>query len=179
MSDPKTSRGADNVTSLVPANPTDAERREALRARIEAGERRQARRTLAEQAKEAGDSALEFTRKYPIAVVGGAILAGLAIGAMTRPGRRLGRRGGVLATLALDAALAYGARILDQAGRAAQTAGERFEDLGDSASTAARGIKRDARYKFDVASDALRANSRKAARKGSRAAKAVRTRLAP
>jgi len=85
--------------------------------------------------------------------------------------------GGLGAVRALDAAIAYGARMLDQAGSAAHTAGERFEDFSDSAATAVRGMKRDARYKLDVASDALRASSRKATRKGSRAAKAIKTRF--
>ena len=37
----------------------------------------------------------------------------------------------------------------------AQYAGDRIEDFGDSAATTARGLRRDASYKFDVAGDAL------------------------
>lgn len=154
---------------------SDEQKREQLRAKIEAGERRNAERSFADQAKDAADSALEFTKKHPFAVVGGAIAVGLAIGAMTRPGRRLGRRGGALAGLALDAALAYGARALDGAGNATQFASDKLEDFGDTAATAARGMRRDAAYKLDVAGDALRAGSRKAARTGSRAARSIKT----
>lgn len=167
-----------NVTPIsADSRLSDEQKRQQLRAKIEAGEQRNAERTLADQAKDAADTALEFTKKHPFAVVGGAIAVGLAIGAMTRPGRRLGRRGGVLAGLALDAALAYGARAMDGASNAAQLAGDRIEDFGDSAATAARGLRRDAAYKLDVAGDAVRASSRKAARTGSRTARAIKTRF--
>ena len=87
-----------NVTPIsADSKLTDEQKREKLRERIEAGEQRNEERTLAEQAKDAADSAMEFTKKHPFAVVGGVLLAGLAIGAMTRPGRRIGRRGGAFA----------------------------------------------------------------------------------
>lgn len=167
-----------NVTPIsAESKLSDAQKREQLRARIEAGEARNEERTLADQAKEAADSALEFTKKHPLAVVGGVLVTGLAIGAMTRRGRNLGRRGGVLAGLAADAALAYGARMIDGVVDGAQYAGDRFEDFGDSAATTARGLRRDAAYKLDVAGDSLRASGRKASRKGSRAYRALRTRI--
>lgn len=157
---------------------TDQDKREQLREKIEASERRNEERSFADQARDAADEAIEFTKKHPLAVVGGAIAIGLAIGAMTRPGRRLGRRGGAFAAMAADAALAYGARFMDGAANAAEYAGDRFEDLGDSAATGARGLRRDAAYRLDVAGDAIRSKSRKAGRKGSRLARGVRTRLA-
>ncbi|WP_324827485.1 hypothetical protein [Qipengyuania zhejiangensis] len=168
----------DNVTPIsADSKLTDEQKRDQLRAKIEAGEQRNADRTFADQAKEAADTAIDFTRKHPITVIGGAIAVGLAIGAMTRPGRKLGRRGGVLATLAAEAAMAYGARFLDGAGNAAQLAGDRLEDFGDTAATTARGLRRDASHRLDVAGDVLRASGRKAARKGSRAARSIKTRL--
>ena len=158
-----------NVTPIsADSKLTDEQKREKLRERIEAGEQRNEERTLAEQAKDAADSAMEFTKKHPFAVVGGVLLAGLAIGAMTRPGRRIGRRGG---------AFAYGARMVDGVLDGAQYAGDRIEDLGESTATTARGLRRDAAYKLDVAGDALRASSRKAGRKGSRAYRSLRTRI--
>ena len=94
-----------NVTPIsADSKLTDEQKREKLRERIEAGEQRNEERTLAEQAKDAADSAMEFTKKHPFAVVGGVLLAGLAIGAMTRPGRRIRRRGGAFAELAADTA---------------------------------------------------------------------------
>ena len=167
-----------NVTPIsADSQLSDAEKREQLRARIEAGEQRNEERSLADQAKEVADTALEFTRKHPLAVVGGELVAGLAIGAMTRRGRRMGRRGGVFAGLAAEAALAYGARMIDGLVDGAQYAGDRIEDFGDSAATTARGLRRDAAYKLDVAGDALRSSGRKAGRKGSRAYRALRDRI--
>ena len=167
-----------NVTPIsADSKLTDEQKRDQLRARIEAGEKRNEERSLGDQAKEVDDGAIEFTKKHPLAVVGGVLVAGIAIGAMTRRGRRLGRRGGAFATLAADAALAYGARMVDGVLDGAQYAGDRIEDFGDSAATTARGLRRDATYKFDVAGDALRASGRKAGRKGNRAFRAMRTRI--
>lgn len=156
---------------------TDEEKRDELRAKIEAAEKRNDERSIADQAKEAADTAVEFAKRHPLLTVGGAIVAGLAIGAMTRRGRRLGRRGGAFAALATDAALAYGARMIDRATDAAEFAGDRIEDMGDSAATAARGMRRDASYRLDKATDALRSTKRKAGRKGSRSIRDLRTRL--
>jgi len=167
-----------NVTPIsADSKLSDSEKREQLRARIEAGEQRNEQRSLADQAKEVADTALDFTRRHPLAVVGGVLILGLAAGAMTRKGRRLGRRGGAFAGLAADAAIAYGARMIDGLVDGAQYAGDRIGDFGDSAATTARGLRRDAAYKLDTASDALRASVRKAGRKGSRAYRALRSRL--
>ncbi|QKG71507.1 hypothetical protein [Erythrobacter mangrovi] len=155
---------------------TDEQKREALRARIEAAQQRNSERTLAEQARQAADEAIAFTRKHPLAVVGGVIFAGFAIGAMTKSGRKVGKRGSVLVNLALESAFAYGARMLQEALVTARDAGDRLEDIGDSAATTARGLRRDAAYKFDVATDAVRAKSRKVARKGSRAVRSLKER---
>ena len=100
---------------------TDEERREALRQRIEASEQRNAERSFADQAKDVLDSATDFAKKHPLAVVGGAIGVGLLIGAMTRPGRRLGRRTGTMAAMAGDTVLGYAMGLMDRA----ETAGVR------------------------------------------------------
>lgn len=155
---------------------TDEQKREALRARIEAAQQRNSDRTLAEQARHAADEAIAFTRKHPLAVVGGVVLAGFAIGAMTKRGRKVGKRGGMLMNLALESAFAYGAKMLQEALVTARDAGDRLEDFGDDAATTARGLRRDAAYKLDVAADAVRAKSRKVARKGSRAVRSLKER---
>ena len=62
--------------------------RDELRAKIEASERRIAERTLADQAQEVAEAAVDYTRKNPLTVVAGAIALGVVIGAMTKPGRR-------------------------------------------------------------------------------------------
>lgn len=167
MSDQATS----NVTPIsADSGLTDSEKREQLRARIEAGERRNEERSLADQAKSVAESAVDFAKKHPVATVAGAITIGLAIGAMTRRGRELGRRGGSLASYAADAAIAYGLAMLEGAG-------DKFEDLSDAAGTQARRLKRDAGYRLDSMSDGLRSSGRRAGRKTSRAYRDLKTRL--
>jgi ElaB/YqjD/DUF883 family membrane-anchored ribosome-binding protein len=90
------------------------QQRDALRARIEAAERRNAERSLADQAREAATAAADYTRANPLTVIGGAVALGLVIGLLTRPGRRV-------------------------AGQALHSAGEA---ISDAASTASSGVKR-------------------------------------
>ncbi|MFM7349391.1 MAG: hypothetical protein ACKO01_07865 [Erythrobacter sp.] len=70
-------------------NELATQQRDALRARIEAAERRNAERTLADQARDAATAAADYTRAHPLTVIGGAVAVGLAIGLLTRPGRRI------------------------------------------------------------------------------------------
>ena len=160
---------------------TDEERREALRQRIEASERRNADRSFADQAKEVLDTATDFAKKHPLTVVGGAIGVGLLIGAMTRPGRRLGRRTGAMAAMAGDTVLGYALGLVDRAetaGAAAlRSSSDAFEDLGDSVGSTARRLRRDAAYRADVTSDALASSRRRASRKASRGLRGLKSRI--
>ena len=160
-----------NVTPIsADSKLTDQEKRDQLRARIEAGERRNDQRSFADQAKDVADSAVEFAKKHPVATVAGAVVIGLGIGAMTRRGRELGRRGGSMASYAADAAIAYGLSLIEGAG-------DKIEDFGDAAGTQARRMKRDAGYRLDVMGDNLRASGRKANRKTKRNYRDLRARL--
>ena len=160
---------------------TDEERREALRQRIEASEQRNAERSFADQAKDVLDSATDFAKKHPLAVVGGAIGVGLLIGAMTRPGRRLGRRTGAMAAMAGDTVLGYAMGLMDRAetaGAAAlRSSSAAIEDLGDSVGSTARRLRRDAAYRADATSDALASSRRRAGRKASRRFRNLKSRL--
>lgn len=66
--------------------------RDSLRARIEAAERRNAERSLADQAREAAAAAADYTRAHPLTVIGGALALGLLVGLATRPGRKVAAR---------------------------------------------------------------------------------------
>ncbi|MEE4154060.1 MAG: hypothetical protein V2I27_07860 [Erythrobacter sp.] len=71
------------------SNPNpDTNSRDALRAKIEANERRIAERTMADEAREAAGAAGRFVKDNPFTVIGGAIALGIAIGLMTRSGRK-------------------------------------------------------------------------------------------
>lgn len=160
-----------NVTPIsADSQLSDQEKRDQLRERIKAGERRNEERSVLDQAKDVADSAVDFAKRHPIATIAGAVTIGLAIGAMTSRGRALGRRGGAWASYATDAALAYGLSMIEGAG-------DKFEDLTDSAGTQARRIKRDAGYRLDSMGDSLRTSGRRANRKGKRSLRDLRARL--
>lgn len=98
----------------------DQAKRDALRQKIEANERRIAERTLGEQAKEAVDAAVEYTRANPLTVIAGAVAVGLAIGLMTQPGRRVASKA---------------------ASGAAEVAGQAASKVGDATASAANAAK--------------------------------------
>ena len=66
------------MNDAAPLAPATA--RDALRARIEAAERRNAERSLTDQARDAADAAIDYTRAHPLTVIGGALAFGLVIG---------------------------------------------------------------------------------------------------
>lgn len=162
--------------------------RDALRARIEAAERRNSERSLADNAREATDAAVQYTRAHPLTVIGGALALGLAIGLMTRPGRRLARnvvgsasdavsgatsnatsgvksvaaRGGTaLGSMFGEAAMAYVMTLIDDAVETARGGQDRAEDLGDAAGAQARKLGASAMQAADTAAESSRSLARK------------------
>lgn len=160
---------------------TDEEKRAKLREKIGAAEQRNAERSVGDIARDAADTVTGFAKRHPLATVGGAIGIGLAIGAMTRPGRRLTRRTGLFAAMAADTAMKYGLDAFDRAGTATSAAtragSDGFQDLGESLSSALRSIRRDAAYHADSAGDAMRSTKRRAGRKASRTVRDLRSRF--
>ncbi|MDP5104123.1 MAG: hypothetical protein NWP98_09370 [Erythrobacter sp.] len=147
-------------------------KRDSLRARIEAAERRNADRSLADDARKAAAAAADYTRANPLTVIGGALAAGLVIGLLTRPGRRVALRvassageavsgaassatsgvkgiaargGSRIGTMLGEAAVAYAMTLIDDTLEAARSGQERAEELGDSAGTQARNLARKSR----------------------------------
>ena len=182
------------MTDFTP--PSSADRRDTLRARIEAAERRNAERTLADQAREAAAAATEYTRARPLTVIGGALALGLLVGLATRPGRKVAARavgavgsaasgaaggaaagvrnvaargGSQITALFGDAALAWGMKLLDEVLEGARTGQDRVEDLADETEATARRIKREAGHAVGKASDTARHAVRKTKRKATRA----------
>lgn len=153
------------------------EKRDALRVKIEAAEQRHEERSLQVAAQEAAENATEFVKKHPFATVGAAILVGLAIGAMTKPGRRLTKRTGVLAALVTDAVITYGIQAFDAASDVAREGQDKLEDLSDSVSDKARTAKREAAHLAGTAADRTRTVTRTATRKASRTVRDVRDRI--
>ncbi|TAD73111.1 MAG: hypothetical protein EAY70_12850 [Sphingomonadales bacterium] len=165
-----------------------ADKRDALRARIEAAERRNAERTLADQARGAAEAAVDYTRANPLTVIGGAVALGLVIGLLTRPGRRVAgkalhsagdaisgaasnagsgvkrvaERGGSRLGLMLgEAVVTYAMTLIDDVIEAARTGQERASELGESAGTKARKLSADAADAAGSAADTTRSIARK------------------
>ncbi|MHA7818253.1 MAG: hypothetical protein ACX930_01255 [Erythrobacter sp.] len=194
-------------------NPSETadDKRDALRQKIEASERRIAERTLADQAREAADAALDYTKENPLKVVGGAVAVGVLIGLMTAPGRRAAGRAATgaavaasgaasavgnaatgtarsvsnaaskgtsrVGTLLTDTLIAYGMKLIDDVLGGARAGQDKLEDLGDSATTKARELRRDASYIAGSAADKGRAASRRTRRRAERAVRDLTDRV--
>ncbi len=92
----------------------------------------------------------------------------LIIGAMTRPGRRLGRKTGAIAGVATDAALAYGLSLLDTASGAASKSQDKLADFGDTVGDKARtwqsAVTREGSQLSDYLVDTARRSGKRAGR---------------
>jgi ElaB/YqjD/DUF883 family membrane-anchored ribosome-binding protein len=168
---------------------TTDDSRDALRARIEAAERRNAERSIADQAREVANAAADYTRANPLTVIGGALAVGLLIGLLTRPGRRVAGRaintageaisgvaanassgvknvaargGSRIGTMLGEAAVAYVMSLIDEVVEAARTVQDRAEGFGDAAGTQARRLSEGASDAASSAADSTRALARKA-----------------
>ena len=164
------------------------DQRDSLRARIEAAERRNAKKSLADQARAAADAAIDYTRANPLTVIGGAVAFGLVIGLLSRPGRRVAGRAlhsagdaisgaassatsGVksitargssrLGALIGEAAVAYAMTVIDEVLDAAKDGKARAGDLGEAAGKQARKLTADATDAAGAAADSTRTLARK------------------
>lgn len=151
-------------------------KREELREKIEAAEARNEARSVGDMARDAQEAATEFVKEHPIATIAGVAAIGLAIGAMTRPGRRVGKRGAALAAMAAEFGMSYAREALELAEGAAASGKDKLEDLGDSIGESARGLRRDAAYYADSTTDKARTFGRRAGKKAGRAMRDLRAR---
>lgn len=166
------------------------DKRDALRARIEAAERRNAERTLGDQAREAAGAAADYTRAHPLAVIGGAVALGVAVGLLTRPGRRVAgkalhsagdaisdaaasassgvkrvtnRGGSRIGQMVGEAAMGYLMTAIDELLETARAGQDKAAEIGDSATTQARKLSANASDAAGSAADNTRALARKTA----------------
>lgn len=184
--------------------PVGTNPRDELRAKIEASERRIAQRTLADQARDAAEVATDYAKANPLKVVGGAVIAGLVVGAMTKPGRRVvksaatgtagavsgaasgaartvssaaKKRSSAFTALVADAVIAYGIKFIDEAMSGARKGQDAIEDVGDSASAKARELRREASYLAGSAADKSRNAARRTRRRAERAVRDLTNRV--
>lgn len=160
---------------------SNTDSRDALRQRIEQGEARLAERDIARAAGDAAKAATDFVRAHPVASVAGVAVIALVIGAMSRPGRRLGNRAAGLASYATEAGIAYAMGLLDAAGDLAddvrEAGTEKLEDLGDNVERTTRKAKREGAYLAASARDAVHDLGRRAGRKAGRTVRQTRKHL--
>lgn len=147
---------------------SSADKREELKARIAAGQRRNEQRSFGDQARDAAEGAVDFVKEHPVATVVGGLVLGLLIGAMTKSGRRLGREAGSFASTASDAALAFGLGLLDDIDDLAHRGKDAVSDAGERIAYGAREAKREADYYTRSLSDQASTRSRLAGRSLSR-----------
>ena len=166
-----------DASDVVPLADAGEAKRAELRDRIAAAEQRNEQRSFGDYAKEAADGVTSFAKEHPIATVAGAVAIGVAIGAMTRPGRRLARRGGAMAALAREAVLAYGLSMIDDIGDLALHGKDRAEDFADTASTRARGFGRRARTGASNLAEDAGLLGRRASRSTSRSIRDLRRKV--
>jgi ElaB/YqjD/DUF883 family membrane-anchored ribosome-binding protein len=161
---------------------TTKEKRETLREKIEAGERRNAERSLGDYAREARDGATSFVKAHPIATVAGGLALGVIVASLVPgPGRRMRKKaaakGSALAAMLTELGIAYGTSLLDNLGDAARDGQDKLEDLGHSVGDTARSLRREASHAASSAGDSARALRREAAKKAGRSIRDLRARM--
>jgi ElaB/YqjD/DUF883 family membrane-anchored ribosome-binding protein len=161
---------------------TEDQKREELREKIEAGERRNQERSLGDYARDAADEATSFVKRHPIATVAGAVAVGAVVAAMVPgPGRRLrkkaAKQGSHLATMLTELGVAYGGSLLEGLADAGRSGQDRLEDLGETLGDTARGLRKQAGHLSSDAGDAARAFTRDAGKKAGRTLRDLRSRM--
>ncbi|WP_209347549.1 hypothetical protein [Pontixanthobacter sp. CEM42] len=158
---------------------SDGKRAE-LKAKIEAAEQRNEERTLGQLARDASETATDFVKLHPLATVAGVAVLGLAIGAMTKPGRRAGKAAGSkvneFASYAAELGAAYATGLFDAATDAAQTSKDTIEDIGDAINDNAGAAKRKASFISGNAAAAAKTLTRNAGKKAGRSIRDLRSR---
>lgn len=190
------------MSTDIPSN--GANPRDELRAKIEASERRIAQRTFADQARDAAEVAADYTKANPLKVVGGAVVVGLVIGAMTKPGRRAAKsaatgaagvvsgaasgaargvtnaakkRSSIISGFIADAFIPIAIKLIDDAMNGARKGQDAVEDVSDTAGAKARELRREASYLVGTAADKSRNAARRTRRRAERAVRDLTDRV--
>lgn len=156
------------------------EKRQELKAKIEAAEQRNENRTLGDQMSDATDSATQFVKDHPLATIAGVAVLGLAIGAMTRPGRRAGaeagRRTSAFASRAADLGMLYAGNLFDTVEDSALAGKDHIEDFGAAAGDNARSLRRRASFSGSNAAASARELARDTGKMANRSRRNLRLR---
>ena len=91
------------------------EKREVLRGKIEAARSRFGDRPPEDIAAEAASAAFTYAKQNPWIFIGGAAVLGLALGTLTKRGRKAATASGLLGRLATDAAIGFALAMYEKA----------------------------------------------------------------
>jgi ElaB/YqjD/DUF883 family membrane-anchored ribosome-binding protein len=163
--------------------PTDNKKRQELKSKVDAAQKRNKERSFGDYAREARDDATSFAKEHPITTLVGGLALGVLVASMVPgPGRRLRKRatkrGAALAAVLGDLAVTYGSRALDGAGDAARSGQSRLGDLGDTLtevlSEGAKSLRREA----GDATEGAERLSRSAGKRATKTLRNLRSRMA-
>ena len=104
---------------------TSDEKRVALRDRIAKAQQRLTEHPASEQARDTAGALIDYAKRNPALVVGGAAALGLVLGSLSRSGRKAATATGLLGRIATDAAIAFALAMYE---RAAERARETADD---------------------------------------------------
>ncbi len=99
---------------------TTENKQSALRTRIEKAKERLAGHQVADQARDAAGTLLDYAKRNPLVVLGGAAALGLALGRLSRGGRAASTATSLIARITTDAAIAFALTIYDKAAQRAK-----------------------------------------------------------
>ena len=130
------------------ATKTKSNKRNEIKGKVAAGQKRNKERSVGDYAREAADGATSFVKQHPIATVVGGLAIGAIVASFLPGGRKVRKqasaKSAVLATALADLALTYGTQFLDTAGKAAKAGQDRLGDLGETLGEGARSLGKSA-----------------------------------
>ena len=108
---------------------TREEKREMLKGKIEAARARFGDRHPEDIAAEAASKAFTYARQNPWTFIAGGAILGLALGTLSRRGRKAATASGILGRLATDAAIGFALAMYEKAGRKAEVENAKSQEL--------------------------------------------------
>lgn len=113
---------------------TREEKRTALRQRVTQAKGRLEGRPVDEVARELAGGAVDYAKRNPILVIGGAAVVGIVLGGLTGKSRKALASGGIVSRIVSDAAIAFALSMYEKATERAEIARERVSGLVDHSS---------------------------------------------
>lgn len=102
---------------------TRDDRRAALRERITQAQQRISSRPASDYARDTVEHLIEYAKAKPLVAVGAAVALGLALGSLTRRGRKAATATGLAGRVATEAAIAFALALYERASHRDDEAG--------------------------------------------------------